>query len=85
MGTASEVGGADLEMVVLALSPDNARLPDWRVRIAVSQNVSAGKPSTRREVSRATISDSVEECETTVCFLHIALRGANVLGPTTAR
>ena len=35
-------------------------------------------------MSSATISDSVEECDTTVCFLHTALIGKNVLGPTRA-
>ena len=49
-----------------------------------SQKESSGKPSTRNAVSRATISDSVEECETTVCFLHTAFNGKNVLGPTNA-
>ena len=84
-GAASDEVGAGPDESVTAESPDNARLPDWSVRIAVSQNVSAGKPSTRRDVWRATISDSVEECDTTVCFLQIALSGANVRGPTTAR
>ena len=49
-----------------------------------SQKESNGKPSTRKAVSRATISDSVDECETTVCFLHTAFSGKNVLGPTNA-
>ena len=49
-----------------------------------SQKESSGKPSIRRAVSKATISDSVEECETTVCFLQTAFSGKKVLGPTSA-
>ena len=49
-----------------------------------SQKESSGKPSIRRAVPNAAISDSVEECETTVCFLHTAFSGKNVLGPTSA-
>ena len=49
-----------------------------------SQKESKGRPSTRNAVSRATISDSVDECETTVCFLHTAFNGKKVLGPTKA-
>ena len=35
-------------------------------------------------MSSATISDSVEEWDTAVCFLHTALSGKNVFGPTNA-
>ncbi len=49
-----------------------------------SPNESNGNPSSRSAESRATISDSVDECDTTVCFLHTALTGKNVLGPTSA-
>ena len=49
-----------------------------------SQNESNGMPSMRSALSRATISDSVDEWDTTVCFLHTALRGKKVLGPTRA-
>ena len=52
--------------------------------ITASQKEISGSPSTRRHVSRATISDSVEEWDTTVCFLQMALSGKNVLGPTNA-
>ena len=38
----------------------------------------------RSAVSRATISDYVEEWETTVCFLQTALIGKKELGPTMA-
>ena len=44
----------------------------------------AGKPSNLKELSKATISDSVEEWETTVCFLQTAFSGKKVLGPTNA-
>ena len=35
----------------------------------------------RNPASREMISDSVELCETEVCFLHIQLTGTNVLLP----
>ena len=54
------------------------------LEITAYQNERSGRPSTRRQVSRATISDSVDEWETTVCFLHMALRGKKVFGPTKA-
>ena len=53
-------------------------------RVTASQKESSGSPSRRRELSKATISDSVEECETTVCFLQTALSGKKVFGPTKA-
>ena len=37
--------------------------------------------SMRRPASREILSDSVELCETDVCFLHIQLIGTNVLLP----
>ena len=42
---------------------------------------SAGNPSIRYPASREMISDSVELCETAVCFLHVQLTGTNVLLP----
>ena len=53
-------------------------------RVTASQNESSGKPSNLKELSKATISDSVEEWETTVCFLQTAFNGKKVLGPTNA-
>ena len=49
--------------------------------ITVSQRSRAGNPSIRNPASREMISDSVELCETAVCFLHIQLTGTNVLVP----
>eukprot|EP00959_Pyramimonas_sp_CCMP1952_P031159 653138-Pyramimonas_sp.AAC.1 len=60
----------------------------WRRVLATSttgsQNESSGRPSSRGAESRATISDSVDECDTTVELLHTALTGKIVLGPTSA-
>ena len=47
--------------------------------ITVSQRSRAGNPSMRSPASREMISDSVELCETELCFLHIQLTGTNVL------
>ena len=47
--------------------PNNLRI--------TSQNVSMGRPSWWTAWSRETISASVDECDTTVCFLHIAVTG----------
>ena len=49
--------------------------------IIKSQRSSAGMPSMRKRASREIISDSVELCETEVCFLHIQLIGTNVWLP----
>ena len=43
----------------------------------------AGNPSNLSPVSREMISDSVELCETAVCFLHTQLMGTNVWLPKT--
>ena len=43
-----------------------------------SHNYRAGKPSNLSPVSKEIISDSVELCDTAVCFLHIQLTGTNV-------
>ena len=48
------------------------------------QKENNGSPSVRKAVSKATISDSVEEWETTVCFLQTALSGKNNFGQTPA-
>ena len=48
-----------------------------------SHNSRAGKPSNISPVSKEMISDSVELCETAVCFLHIQLIGTNVWLPKT--
>ena len=45
----------------------------------------AGVPSTRKPASEDKTSDSVELCETAVCFLHIQLLGMNVRLPKTHR
>ena len=46
-----------------------------------SHNSRAGNPSNLNTVSKEMISDSVELCETAVCFLHIQLIGTNVWLP----
>ena len=61
----------------------------WTV-LLIERNVSitisrAGNPSIRNPVSRETISDFVELCETQVCFLHISLTGTNVRLPKMHR
>ena len=38
--------------------------------MTISQNDSAGMPSRRNPASRAMIADSVDECDTAVCFLQ---------------
>ena len=43
----------------------------------------AGIPSNLNPASKEMISDSVELCETEVCFLHIQLVGTNVRLPNT--
>ena len=43
--------------------------------ITMSPRSRAGSPSMRNPASNETISDSVELCETEVCFLHIQLMG----------
>ena len=50
----------------------------------ISQKVITGKPSPLNAESSATISDSVEERETTDCLLLIAETMAKLLGPTRA-
>ena len=52
---------------------------------AKSQRSIAGIPSMRKPASREIISDSVELCETEVCFLHIQLMGTNVWLPKIHR
>ena len=47
--------------------------------ITTSQRSRASNPSIRNPASSEMISDSVELCETEVCFLHIQLTGNNVL------
>ena len=49
-----------------------------KTSMIISQKVIIGSPSIRRAASRATISDSVEECDTAVCFLQSAQIGAKV-------
>ena len=53
--------------------------------ITMSQRSRAGGPSIRNPSSREVISDTVELCETEVCFLHIQLTGTNVLLPKYTR
>ena len=47
---------------------------DLLTSTTASQKESNGRPSMRSALSRATISDSVEEWETTVCMLQTAFR-----------
>ena len=54
--------------------------PCWTVTIR-SHKSSAGIPSILKPASKDMISDSVELCETEVCFLHIQLIGTNVWLP----
>ena len=58
---------------------------EWNSSITKSQRVRAGIPSMREPAPRETISDSVELCETEVCFLHIQLVGTNVWLPKMHR
>ena len=51
----------------------------------VSHSVNAGRPSPRTAWSAATISASGVECDTAVCFLDCAAKGAEVLGPAIFR
>ena len=50
----------------------------WRTATIRSHTSSAGIPSNLNPASKEMISDSVELCETEVCFLHIQLIGTNV-------
>ena len=50
-----------------------------------SQRSRAGIPSMRRPASEEKTSDSVEPCETEICFLHIQLMGTNVRLPKFQR
>ena len=50
-----------------------------------SQRSSAGIPSVRKHASKEISSDSVELCETEVCFLHIGNMGTNVRQPSAQR
>ena len=56
-------------------------LVERRTSIAMSQRSRASNPPIRSRASRDMISDSVELCETELCFLHIQLVGTNVLLP----
>ena len=53
----------------------------WSTSITTCQRSSAGTPSIRNPGSREIISDSVEQCDTHICFLHIQLIGINVWLP----
>ena len=53
----------------------------WRAETIRSHKSSAGIPSNLNRASKEMISDSVELCETEVCFLHIQLIGTNVWLP----
>ena len=63
--------------------PDRSEIREIFPRTETSRSHSsrAGKPSILSPVSREMISDSVELCETAVCFLHIQLIGTNVWLP----
>eukprot|EP00959_Pyramimonas_sp_CCMP1952_P017423 369987-Pyramimonas_sp.AAC.1 len=86
-GEEARVGGALRGCVLwrffLAAS-EVPRVPLSRFCIAVSQNDRRGRPSARKAASRATISDSAEECNATFCFLHAEFEGKNAHGPTSA-
>ena len=53
----------------------------WRTATIRSHESCAGIPSILEPASKEMISDSVELCETEVCFLHIQLIGTNVWLP----
>ena len=53
----------------------------WRIATIRSHKSSAGIPSNLNPASKEMISDSVELCETEVCFLHIQLIGTNAWLP----
>ena len=53
----------------------------WKTATIRSHKSSAGIPSNLNPASKEMISDSVELCETEVCFLHIQLIGTNVWLP----
>ena len=55
----------------------------WRTATVRSHTSSAGFPSNLNPASKEMISDSVELCETEVCFLHIQHIGTNVWLPKT--
>ena len=57
----------------------------WRTATIRSQKSRAGIPSNLNPASKEMISDSVELCETEVCFLHIQLIGTNVWLPMTSK
>ena len=50
----------------------------WKTSMSTSQRSSAEIPSIRNPAYEDMTSDSVELCETAVCFLHIQLIGTNV-------
>ena len=58
---------------------------DDRTSMTNSQKFSAGMPSRRSPASRAIISDSVDECDTAVCFLQNQLIGTKVRGPINTK
>ena len=58
-----------------------SRVP--RTKIIRPHKSRTGIPSNLNPASKEMITDSVEQCETEVCFLHIQLIGTNVLLPKT--
>ena len=54
---------------------------ECQISMTKSQRSNAGIPSIRKPASREMISDSVELCDTHVCFLHIQHIGTNVWPP----
>ena len=65
-------------------SPPRPERAEANASQTASQRLRIGSASVRMAMSRATISDSEEECETTVCFLQIAVIGASAFDPTNA-
>ena len=63
-------------------SDDFLWFDEWNASITTSHKSRAGIPSTRKPASNEIISDSVELCDTDVCFLHIQLMGTHVPLPT---
>ena len=56
-------------------------LVECKTSITMSQRSRASNRSIRNPASRDMTSDSLQLCETEVCFLHIQLTGTNVLLP----
>ena len=57
----------------------------WNISITISQNASAGMPSTRRAASNEISSDSAQEVLIEPCFLQNQDIGTKVCGPMSTK